>query len=216
MKKLFLIFLLFFSIVNTTYAIPVATLVIWYDFLIVLIPTIFWFFSIIYFYFRKNIFYINIFLVITSIFLYFFHFHITKEYFIFDYEYGLFFIIIVFLWLIYKYIYLYFINYIIVLWLIIMNIFFIKIDYNLYELKQIYLEVEKNMYSNIVINKVIYKDNFMAIYSFDTETKVSAYTVIWIWDEVKHCIQKWKYNICNWWNSFLSKWISSLVYEAIK
>jgi hypothetical protein len=98
-----------------------------------------------------------------------------------------------------------------------MNFFFIKIDYNLYEFKQIFNKVEKSLYSNIKITEVLYKDNFMVIYWYDTESKVNAYAVIenWLLDE-KYYLHTWKYYIVHWWNRWLWKGLSDLVYKIIK
>lgn len=70
MKQLILIILLFFSIWKITNAIPVPALVIWWDYFLLAIPFILTIFSTIYFYFRKYIFWINIYLLILSVFLY--------------------------------------------------------------------------------------------------------------------------------------------------
>jgi hypothetical protein len=56
MKQIILIILLFFTIVNVTYAIPIPALVVGWDFVILAIPMILSIFSAIYFYFRKYIF----------------------------------------------------------------------------------------------------------------------------------------------------------------
>jgi hypothetical protein len=63
MKQLILIILLFFTIVNVTYAIPVPALVVGWDFVVFLIPAILSIFSAICFYFRKYILWINIYLL---------------------------------------------------------------------------------------------------------------------------------------------------------
>ena len=216
MKKIILIILLYLSIINITYAIPIPALVIWWDYILLAIPVILWVFSTIYFYFKKYIFWINVYLSVFSIFLYFIHFNITKEIFFFKKEYLLFGIVILAIWLIYKFKKLNILNYLIVIFLIWINFFLIKIDYNLYEFIQIANKVEQNMYSNIKITNILYKDNFISIYYNDIETKKVAYTVIWIWEDVSKCVKKWKYNICNWWDIWLSKWFSSIVYKVIQ
>ncbi len=163
MRQLILIIFLFSSIVNIANAIPIPALVVGWDFVILAIPAILWVFSAIYFYFRKYIFWINIYLLLFSIFLYFIHYNITKELFLFEYEFLIFWIFILFLWLIYKFKKLNFLNYLITLLLIWISFFLIKIDYNLWK-----YVTDVNKFTKIVwkskINKVLIKDNFFVIY----------------------------------------------------
>jgi len=208
--------LLFCSLIQITNAIPVPVLVIWGDFILLAIPFILTISYTIYFYFRKYIFWINIYLFLLSIFLYFIHFYITDEIFINNYEYLYFLLILILFLFIYKTFKFNFLNYILIFLLIWINFFLIKIDYNLYEFKQLYSKIENNMYSNIKITKVIYKDNFTSIYTYDKETNLESYVVVWIWNQVSHCTKKWKYNVCTWGDRNLWKILSKLVYSFIK
>ena len=183
MKKILIIFLLFFSVINITNAIPIPALAIWYEFIIFLIPATLSFFSIIYFYFRKYIFSVNIFLLFLSIFLYFIHFIITDDYLLlFKFEY----IIFILLWIILFIIYLIkdikakVLNYITVFILIIINIFLIKVDYNLYSLNKFCIKSETIINKNFSLNKCIIKDNKVLVYFKDSKW---FDFIIWIYKE---------------------------------
>lgn len=213
MKKLILILLIFFSYINITNAIPISALAIWYEFILLAIPSLLAFFSIIFFYFRKYLFYINIYLLVFSIFLYFIHFYITKEFFFYNFEYLFFIISIIFFILSYFHKNVW---YIVLFFLLSLNIFLFKVDYNLYKFKNIFNCIEKNMYLNIEIIKILYKDNFFVVYWYHNETKTLTYTIIGIWDWTKKCKKIWDYNNCNWWDRLLWKGFSDLANYCIK
>ncbi|MFK7780295.1 MAG: hypothetical protein QM490_04030 [Candidatus Gracilibacteria bacterium] len=214
MRKLILIILFFGSIINIANAIPIPALAIGYEFLLFAIPSILGFFSITFLYFRKYLLKINSFLFITGIILYFIHFSITDEIFYIDLEYFLFILILGIGIISYR---SRFLHYILVLFLIGINFFLINIDYNLYEFKQIYNNVEKNMYSNIEITDVLYKDNFMVLYGFDIENKVKARVVIekGLSDLIYH-LKKGKYYIAHSGDIELGSLLANLAYGAIK
>jgi hypothetical protein len=216
MRQIILIILLFFTIVNITYAIPIPALVVGWGFVLFLIPAVLSLFSAIYFYFNKYIFWLNIYLLICGGFLYYYHYYLTKELFLFNYEYLIFWMILIVLWLVYKFKKLSFIKYLLVISLLWINFFLIKIDYNLYEFKKIANKVEKDIYSNIKITNILYKDNFVVFYIFDKELQKKSYSVVWKWKQVKHCYKIKKFHICNSWDKWLSELFSSLLYKSIK
>lgn len=162
MRKIILIVLLFFSISHMVNALPIPALVLWYEFILLAVPTVLWFFTLILFYFRKYLFWINLYLFIWSIVLYIIHFYITNEVFIFEYEYLLFWVFI-FIWVFsYKY---KCIQYGLVLLLMILHISFLKIDHNLYAYKTI-CNKSKNIDKSFSFNYCEIKDNNLII-NFD-------------------------------------------------
>lgn len=217
MKYLFLVCVLFFSIWNIANAIPIPALAIWYEFVLLMIPSVLAFYSFILFYFRKYIFYINVYTYISFIFLYFVHYYITQEFVLYDKEYILFFFLLGIIILIYKIFKLHFLNYFLIPLLLSFNFFIININYHLYEFKKISNCIELNMYINVEIKNILYKDNFFVVYWYDRESSVSAYSIVEnsLLDE-KFYLNKWKYYIVYWWNRWLWKWLSDLSYNCIK
>ncbi len=215
MKKIVLIFLVFFSLWNIVYAIPIPWLYFWYEILLFIIPSVLTFLTFIYFYFKKYLFYINIFCLIIVFILYFVHFFLTKEIFLYKYEY-LFFIILL-LFLLFSYIKK-IIGFFLLILILSLNIFFIKIDYNLLSFRLISNCVENTINStNIKITEILYKDNFIVIYWYDTDSKIKAYSVIENWLlEGWFYLNKWKYYIVYWLDWNLWRKLSFLSYNCIK
>ncbi len=217
MRITLLILLGFLVVIPKAYAIPIPALLIGGDFILLLIPIVMGFFSIIYFYFRKYIVLINIFLLVLSIILYSFHFFITHELFLLSYEYMAFFLVALVWFLSYKIQGLSFIWFLILPILLVLSIFLMYIDVNLYNFHNIWKCIQKDMYSNINIKKSLYKDNFLVIYWYDTESKRNAYTVIenGLLDS-EYYLNKGKYYIVHGWDRWLWKWLSDLAYKCIK
>ncbi len=221
MRIIFLVFLLFFSVINITNAIPVPAFVLWYDFMLFLVPFVIWIFSIVVFYFKRYIFHINIFLFFVSIFFYYIHYSVTGDIFFYEKEYLFFQVILVIFLLIFLSKYwtfnrLQFLNYILFFVLIWVFLFLWKTDYNLYKFKQFYNRILDNISPEIIIQNVKYKDNFVIIYWLDRVNKTEAYVSIenWLFGNWYY-LSKWKYYIVFWGDELLWIKLSDLVYEQI-
>ena len=216
MNRIILWIFVFITTIQITYAIPLPALVLGMDFLLFIIPVTLSIFTAVYFYFRKYILYINIYLFILSSILYIFHFFYTKQYFIYGYEYIIW--IIIMLWFVYTWIFQKWriIHYLLVFFLILVSIFLSYTSINLYKSIHISQCIEDNIYSNVVITDIFYKDNFFLVEGYDNESKLESYVVVWVWEWVNHCTKKWKYFVCTGWNRWLWKWLSTLAYQCIK
>lgn len=211
MKIIILSIFLFFSIINITNAFPAAVLLLWYDFLLLLIPIILWFFSTIYFYFRKYIFYINLFLYLISIFLYFYYYFFLKTEIFFKYEFFLFFIPILFFFIIFNY-KVKFLNYILLLFLLSSSITIGKLNYYIYD----FYNIKKCILKNIPIwmeTKFLYKKSYMVVFwSLDNK---KTYIVIDKLNRDNFNKDKWIYYYWNW-DKDLWSYLANIWFNCVK
>lgn len=186
MRIIILVFLLFCSFINIANAYPVAVLLIWYDFLLLAIPFIVTTFSAIFFYFRKNIFLINLFLFFINIFLYFYYFFHIKLEILFSFEYLFFLIFIIIFWIIWKF-KINFLNYILLF--IFLGLFFViwKLSYEIYDFKNIEKCIIKNVPNNLE-TKFLYKKSYIVV--FGKNQNENTYVVI---DKANLNNEKWVY-----------------------
>jgi len=216
MQKIGLFLLLYGACSSIAYAIPIPTLLVWADFFLLLIPSVISIFWMIFFYFKKYTLWISIGVLFFIIQLYIFYYWQTRDFIFYEYEYFLFLIFIGFTFYSYKIGKRLFIHYILLFLYITAVFFMLKVNHNMYLLHKLWDCVEKSMYSNFSVEKTILKSSFIAIYVKDIETDLHWYTVIWKWSEVEHCTSIWDYHICNWWNSWIWEWLSSLWYLCIE
>lgn len=218
MFKLLILLLFFFSFINVAKAIPAPAILLGYDFFIFLSPFILLVFSFIYFFFKKHFLLISILLLLLSIFLYCSHYFITKEFILFRYEYVFLFFYLFFLYTSYKFKFFYFFRYILFFILLLCLSLFLKLNYNLFKFYLISNCVENSInYDNVIIKSNYYKDNFIAIYWYDNNLKVSWYSVLQIWlFYTDYYLNKWDYFIVHWWNIWLWKYLSDLSYGCIE
>lgn len=186
MRIIVLSFLIFCSFINIANAYPVAVLLIWYDFLLLVIPFVATIFGAIFFYFRKNIFLINLFLFFINIFLYFYYFFHIKSEILFSFEYLFFLIFIIIFWIIWKF-KINFLNYILLF--IFIGLFFViwKLSYEIYDFKNIEKCIIKNVPNNLE-TKFLYKKSYMVV--FGKYQNENTYIVI---DKVNINNEKWVY-----------------------
>lgn len=214
MKKLILIFCLFFSIIFVTNALPIPALALWYDFFIFLIPFIVSVFSFVFFYFKKYLNKINLFLFIILLLLYFIHYILYKN-FIYNYlEIFFIFIICLFfiLWFKLKY-FLYF------SFLFNIFIFFLlfNIDLKLYNLTNIKNNIFSEISQKYIITWYKLEHNYLSIDITDENTMESTYLVVENSKLDKNYIfeNNWYY-VVTWWNEIFWEKIVNLSKKYIK
>lgn len=214
MKQILIGLLLFVSLLQVANAIPVPALIIGADFLLFLTPILVSFFTLIYFYFKKYIFWINILWLLFVLVMYIWHFTITQELLFFVYEIYFFLCIIITSFMLNKIKYMKYFLLIILIW---PSSLLIKTNLSIYNYKKISTCIEETMYDNIVIKNIMFKDNFFVVYWNDIESNVNAYVVVqmWLLDE-KYYLQKNGYFIVHGWNQWLWKGLSDIAYSCIK
>lgn len=194
-----------------SYALPIWMLVFSYEWVLLGVPFIVSFLSIVIFYFRLFLTQIISGLLIVGIIFYSYIFYITGTEVIFSYEWGVFFMIFGGIFLSKKNIFL---PYILLFFSILIVFVCMWVVWDIVKYKKIASEFEAKLTHDVVVEKIKIEKNFSALYIKKGAQK--SYVVVWKWEELQHCTAIKTYFVCTGGNRELWSELSQRMYEIIQ